>query len=203
MKKAAGSIALLGGGEWTEPYRGARQPSAAPGRVRRGADRPYRRGLRAPGTGRVPGRGLVPRAGRERHEPAGPEPPRRRGRRERRRDAGRPVHLPRRRLSAPPALGAEGQPALRRPALRPRPGCGHRRLRWRCDLRVRPDGRSPRWRLHGRARHRFRQSPCSRITRARPTTGASAHSSCSRRRPCSWASTGTLRSCARRPAAGR
>ena len=65
---------------------------------------------------------------------------------------------------------------------------------------VRPDGRSPRRRVHRRARRRRRASRSSRTTAPRPTTSASARSTCCPRARSSSASTRRPR-CVRRPGA--
>ena len=57
------------------------------------------------------------------------------------------------------------------------------------DRAVRPDGRPARRRLHRRARRRARASRCSRTTAPRPTTCASARSTCCPSTPCSSGST--------------
>ena len=56
MKRSAGSIALLGGGEWTEPCRALDSHLLAPRGVRRGVDRADRGRVRAPRSGRRAGR---------------------------------------------------------------------------------------------------------------------------------------------------
>ena len=115
---------------------------------------------------------------------------------ERLRDARRPVRVHRRRLAAAPALGAEGQRALRRAALRVRPRRGDRGVR-----RGRDGARATRWSIRAAARTRSGSGSCpasrsSRTTRARPTTCANGRSTCCPPTRCSSASTSRPRSCA-------
>ena len=202
MKRDAGVIALLGGGEWTEPCRALDSRLLHLAERRRGADPAHRRRVRAPGPRRRTGGGVVRGARREGDRAPGVEPARRGGRRARRGHARGPVRLPRRRLAAAPALGAEGKRAVRRVALRARPGRGDRGLGRGRDGRVRPDGRPARRRLHRRPRHGHRRRRVPRPRGRAPTTAASARSSSSPPTPCWWASTSTPRSCASRPATG-
>ena len=101
---------------------------------------PDRGRVRASRPGRRAGDDVVrgARGARSRGLPVA-EPARRRGRRQRRRGARRRVRLPRRRLAAAPALGAEGQRALRRDGRTPTAAarCSRRRARARrcCAIR--------------------------------------------------------------------
>ena len=202
MKKSAGSIALLGGGEWTEPYRGLDShllhlaesdevlivPTAA------AFEHPERavaqalawfRGLGANATG-LP---VLNRRDAEADENVAAM----RVARFVYLSDGSPLHL-RSVLKGSPLfdalLYAHGRGAVIAASGAVRRACA---IRW--SIRAVAPTRS--------GSGSFPASPCSPTTRARPTTGASAHSSSSRPKRCSWASTGTPRSCARRRAAGR
>ena len=198
------SIALLGGGEWTEPCRGldshllhlARAPTRCSSLPTAAAfEHPERvveravawfEGLGANATG-------LPVLNRRDAEADA----------QRGRDAGRQVRLPRRRLAPAPALGAEGQPVVRRARLRLRPRRGDRGVGRGRDRRLRPDGRSARRRVHGRARARARRRrvPVPR-GRGRPPARALGRAA-SRPTRCSSGSTSRPRSCARRRDSGR
>ena len=168
-----------------EPCRGVRRRAARARRGRRGR-------WSLPDRGRVRASRAGGRAGRPRYFEglgaqvtglAGAEPPRRRGRRERRRRSRvARVRLPRRRLAAAPALGAEGQRALRR-AARTRYGSGAviAASGAGATVLVRPDGRPARRRVHRRARARAGPRGLPVPRHARPTTCASARSTCSPR----------------------
>ena len=202
MKKGTGSIALLGGGEWTEPCRGLDShllhlaqtddvlivPTAAafehPERVVERAVAWFE-GLGANATG-------LPVLNR--------------------RDAEADAHVAAMRVAKFVYL-ADGSPLHLRSVLKGSPlfdaltyahgrgaviaasGAGATVV---CDPMVDPRAVPTR---SGSAS--CPASPCSPTTRARPTTGASARSSCSRPTRCSSGSTSRPRSCARRRGSGR
>ena len=178
MTKAAGTVALVGGDEWTEPctpfdrrlleLAGTDEVLVLP--TAAAFEQPDRAVARADGVLRG-SRRPSDRARR-------PESPRRRCRRQRLGRPCRPVRLPRRRFAAPPALGAEGQRVLRRDGLRLRPGRGDRRVG--CG---RHRARRSRWSIRAAARTRSASGsspdwPSSRTTAGPPSISASDRSTC-------------------------
>ena len=181
----------------------ARQPPAAPGRVRRGAGRcrprPRSSTPTGPSSGPTPGsRASAPRPPACRCSTAA---------------TPRPTRTSPRCGSRAFVYLADGSPLHLRSVLKGsalfdallyalRPGRGDRGVGRGRDRRVRPDGRPARRRVHRRARHRAGRRGLPRPRAARPTTGASARSSSSPPTRCSSASTSRPRSCARRRASG-